>query len=280
MAFPADFTAGKKAFDIGDYATAATEWKAAANDGDPAAQYWLRWLYENGRGVDKDEVFARRLQLLSAEGGYEYAQNALGWPIRAENRPYLTCSPYPPHTPRPAGDETPVQAGSMKGCQFQVTFHNARPPIERLIISASNMSEKPKSPNVQIAVYRMENGVRKEVPHEITSWGGGGGGGAGIADAVLLLGLRIPVEELERRLYVEQFLARLPVTPGQTPEKMQQARQMMLHSDRPNEPSYLDNLIPTDRGFTKSYAGISRRIQASGRIPSKHRHCALSTSRR
>lgn len=247
-ASPADFADGKKAYDQGDYLTAAREWKPLADQGHPEAQYWLGTLYEYGQGVEKDEQTGRRLQLLSAEGGYEYAQNALGWPIRGENRPYLTCSTHPPPEPGPAGGETPVQADSMKGFQFEVTLHNTRPPIERLIISASNVSERPKSPNVQIAVYRLGSGIRKEVPHEITAWGGGWGGGAGISDAVLLLGLRIPVEELERRLYVEQFLSLLSSTPGQTPQKMEQARRLMLHSDRPNEPSLIDRMMPNRLG--------------------------------
>jgi hypothetical protein len=244
----ADFGAGKKAYDRGDYATAAREWKAASDRGDAEAQFWLGTLYEYGRGVEKDELTGRQLQLLSAERGYEYAQNALGWPIKDENRPYLTCSPYPERKPRPTSIEVTPEADSMKGFQFEITFHNARPPIERPIMSAVNMSEKPKAPNIEIAVYQIVNGARREVPHAITSWGGSGGGGAGISNVSLLAGVRIPIEELERRSYIEQFLSLLSSRPGQTPEKVQQTRQLLLHSDRPSERSYIDDVMPNRLG--------------------------------
>ncbi len=248
----ADFATGKEAYDRGDYATAAREWSAASDRGDAAAQFWLGSLFEEGRGVEKNDVFGRRLQLLSAERGYEYAQNVLGWPIKDENRPYLTCSAYAEPKPRSSDVEITPQADSMKGFRFEITFHNARPPLERPIMSAVNLSEKPKAPSIQISVYQLLNGARKEVPYEITLWSGGGacerGCGAGISDISLVAGVRIPIEEAERRFYVEQFLALLSSSPGQTPEKLQPTRQLMLHSDRPNEPSYIDNMMPNRVG--------------------------------
>jgi len=242
----ADFATGKRAYDQRDYATAAREWQAAADAGDAAAQFWLGTLYESGRGVERDEHIGRRWQLLAAERGYEYAQRALGWPIKPENMPYLTCTPYP--TP-PSDNDKPTKADSMKSFQFQVILHNARPFIERQIMSAENMSEKPKAPNVQLAVYRIENGSRINVPYQISSFGSGGDNPRGaITDQYLLAGVRIPIDETERRLYVDQFLALLSRSPGETPEKVQQARQMMLHSDQPERPSYIDNMMPNRLG--------------------------------
>jgi hypothetical protein len=60
--------------------------------------------------------------------------------------------------------------------------------------------------------------------------------------------VRIPVEETERRVYVEQFLAVLSRSPGQTPEMVRQARQLMLHSDQLDRPSYIDNMLPNRLG--------------------------------
>src|SRR5260221_8516014 len=178
--------------------------------------------------------------MLAAELGYACAQRALGLPIKPEDMPYLTCTPYPPASSRSSDNDKLTQADSMKGFLFRITLHNARPFIERQIMSAENMSEKPKAPNVQIAVYRIENGSRIDVPYQISYWGNGGA----FTDQYLLAGVRIPIEELERRLYVEQFLTLLSRSPGQTPEKVQQTRQSMLHSDQPDKPSYMDNMMP------------------------------------
>ena len=49
-------------------------------------------------------------------------------------------------------------------------------------------------------------------------------------------------------MYVEQYLALLSRSPGETPEKVQQARQMMLHSDQPDRSSYIDNMMPNRLG--------------------------------
>jgi hypothetical protein len=69
-----------------------------------------------------------------------------------------------------------------------------------------------------------------------------------ITDEIVFAGLRIPVEEAERRLYVEQFSAMLSRSPGQTPEKLQQARRLMMHSDQPDKSSYIDALMPNRLG--------------------------------
>jgi hypothetical protein len=249
-ASPADFAAGKKAYDQGDYTRAVREWQAAASQGDAAAQYWLGALYESGRGVDKDELVGRQLELEAAERGYEYAQNALGWPIKPENRPSLTCGPNPPSVAGALEKEAPFRADSIKGFQFRVTLHNARPPLERPITSAENVSPKRQGANVSIAVYRIENDRRVDVPHPLAEWGGGIDNPRGaITDQFVLASVRIPVEGAERSLYIEQFLALLSRSPNQTPERVQQTRQLMLHSDRPDEASYMDNMMPNRLGL-------------------------------
>jgi hypothetical protein len=245
-----DFATGKKAFDKGDYETAAREWEAAANDGDVAAQWWFGRLLEFGRGVDKDEVAGRRWQVLSAERGYEYARNALGWPIRPESTPYLTCTPEPvsPTEASIAGDK-PTQADSIKGFSFRVTLHNWRPPIEAPVIPAFNFPEPRKDANIQIKVYRIENDQRLEVRNQIAYWGSGAENGKGaIEDRYETASVRIPVEESERRTYIEQFLVLLSQRLGQTPAQIQQTRQLMLQADRPNEASYIDDLMPNRLG--------------------------------
>lgn len=50
----ADFNKGLAAFDKGDFATAISEWTPLAEKGDVAAQYNLGVIYQNGRGVPRD----------------------------------------------------------------------------------------------------------------------------------------------------------------------------------------------------------------------------------
>ena len=244
----ADFNSGQKAYDRGDYVSAAKEWRAAADKGDAAAEYWLGTLYESGRGVDKDELAGRQLELRAAEDGYEYAQNALAWPIKPEDTPYLTCTPFPA-TAEAKSDEV-TQADSIKGFRFEVTLHNARPAVERPILSADQVSPQREGANISIAVYRLDKDRRRvEVPHSFGTWGVDGGNSRGaILDESVIASVRIPVEEAERRIYIEQFLAMLSRSPNQTREQVQRTRQMMLHSEQPNEPSYIDEMMPNRLG--------------------------------
>jgi hypothetical protein len=244
----ADYAAGKKAFDRGDYAAAAREWTAAAQEGDAEAQYWLGDLYEHGRGVDKDELTGRYWQLLAAERGYEYAQNVLGWPMKAEDRPYLTCASTMPGIPPQSEAEKPIQADSMKGFQFFVTLHNERPVVERPIFAADNMSEKPKEPNIQIGIFRIEDGRRTAVPYSIASWGRGLHPIGRLYDDYLDVSVRIPVEESERRMYVEQYLSLQSGSPRGAATDIRDLREKMLHDDQPGEPSYIDDLMPNRLG--------------------------------
>ena len=70
----ADFTAGTRAYEAGDYATALKEWRPLAEDGDVAAQRNLGQMYRLGQGVERDAVEAARWYRKAAEIGFDRAQ--------------------------------------------------------------------------------------------------------------------------------------------------------------------------------------------------------------
>ncbi len=70
----ADFGAGLDAYDSGDYATAAEEWRRAADAGDLAAQRNLGHLYRWGKGVKQDLAQAARWYRRAAIAGFDRAQ--------------------------------------------------------------------------------------------------------------------------------------------------------------------------------------------------------------
>jgi len=74
----ADFKAGVKAYDRGDYATAMKEWRPLAEQGIAKAQSNLGSMYEYGEGVPQDDKEAARWYRLAAEQGYAKAQSSLG----------------------------------------------------------------------------------------------------------------------------------------------------------------------------------------------------------
>ncbi len=74
----ADFDAGTRAFDAGDYATAIKEWQPAAEGGDVAAMRNLGQIYRLGLGVEKDPVQAIKWYKRAAEIGFDRAQANLG----------------------------------------------------------------------------------------------------------------------------------------------------------------------------------------------------------
>jgi len=74
----ADFKAGMDAYKHGDYATALSEWRPLAEQGDALAQYNLGVLYRKGRGVPQDDVQARQWYEKAAAQGQAKAQYNLG----------------------------------------------------------------------------------------------------------------------------------------------------------------------------------------------------------
>ena len=73
-----DFDKGLAAADAGDYATALTEWRPLAEQGDANAQYNLAELYNTGQGVPQDRDQASIWYRLSAEQGHPFAIFQLG----------------------------------------------------------------------------------------------------------------------------------------------------------------------------------------------------------
>lgn len=74
----ADFKAGEKAYQRGDYAMALREWQPLAEKGQAVAQYSLGLLYANGQGVPKDDAQARQWYEKAALQGHAGAQVNLG----------------------------------------------------------------------------------------------------------------------------------------------------------------------------------------------------------
>jgi uncharacterized protein len=74
----ADFAAGRRAYEKGDYATALKEWMASAEQGDAAAQFHLGDMYAEGKGVAQDSAEAARWYRKAADQGNAEAQYNLG----------------------------------------------------------------------------------------------------------------------------------------------------------------------------------------------------------
>ena len=74
----ADFDKGLNAARVGDFATALSEWKPLAEQGDTTAQINLGVMYEDGKGVSQDYESAVKWYRLAAEQGDVRAQINLG----------------------------------------------------------------------------------------------------------------------------------------------------------------------------------------------------------
>jgi TPR repeat protein len=73
-----DAAAGMAAFKKGDYQAAFREWKAAADKGQPEAQYDLGLLYAKGLGVQRDLQVAQQWYEAAATQGNAQAEYSLG----------------------------------------------------------------------------------------------------------------------------------------------------------------------------------------------------------
>ena len=80
LAIPAmaDFASGLAAYQKGDYATAAKDWEAEGNAGNPEAQFNLGLLYLDGKGVAQDYAEAAVWFRRAADQGYARAQHNFG----------------------------------------------------------------------------------------------------------------------------------------------------------------------------------------------------------
>ncbi len=75
----ADFKAGVEAYERGDYATALTEFRPLAQQGDADAQFYLGQMYRKGQGVPRDYAEAVRWYRQAAEQGAAAGQGSLGF---------------------------------------------------------------------------------------------------------------------------------------------------------------------------------------------------------
>lgn len=74
----ADFAAGVKAYQQGDYAVAMDEFRALADQGHRGASYNVAVMYRKGQGVKQDYAEAAKWYRIAAEKGYAKAQLGLG----------------------------------------------------------------------------------------------------------------------------------------------------------------------------------------------------------
>ncbi len=77
-AHAADFHAGFKAYQRGDYATAIQIFRQLADQGNARAQTYLGFMYDNGLGVTQNYEAALRWFRKAAEQGDTWAQYKLG----------------------------------------------------------------------------------------------------------------------------------------------------------------------------------------------------------
>ena len=79
ITYAQNFDKAVKAYEVGDYTTAAKEFRLLAEQGDAGAQNILGLMYDQGEGVTQDYVEAVRWHRLAAEQGDADAQNNLGY---------------------------------------------------------------------------------------------------------------------------------------------------------------------------------------------------------
>ncbi|MBT4890870.1 MAG: sel1 repeat family protein, partial [Rhodospirillales bacterium] len=76
--YSADLHKGMEAFNVGDFATALSEWEPLANQGEPFAQYLMGVMYHEGNGVPQNTKVAIKWYTKAAEQGLHEAQRSLG----------------------------------------------------------------------------------------------------------------------------------------------------------------------------------------------------------
>ena len=72
----ADFGAGMRAYENGDFEIAYKEWLPLAEAGNADAQYWIGKLYSSGKGVKQDSETAFAYYLSAAQQGHGEAQHS------------------------------------------------------------------------------------------------------------------------------------------------------------------------------------------------------------
>ena len=121
----ADFEKGIDAYSRSNYGTAFQEFSASARTGDPASQYMLGQLYQEGLGVGRDAVQAHMWYDLATAKGQERAAEAL----RALER---TMSSGQIADARTLSARWQAQHGGSGGEQVAFTVRNAQSELNRL----------------------------------------------------------------------------------------------------------------------------------------------------
>jgi TPR repeat protein len=78
IAVAQDFRSGLSAYNGGDYARAFRDWLGLAEQGDPAAEAGIGFLFHKGLGVTQDDAEAATWFIKAAEQGQAEAQLLLG----------------------------------------------------------------------------------------------------------------------------------------------------------------------------------------------------------
>ena len=76
ITYAQNFDKADKAYEAGDYTTAAKEFRLLAEQGDAGAQFNLGYRYSIGQGVPQDYVLAHMWFNIAAASGHEYALKA------------------------------------------------------------------------------------------------------------------------------------------------------------------------------------------------------------
>ncbi len=258
-----DVVRGQRAYDQGDYEAALLEWQASAQQGNAEAQYLLGTMYRDGKGTPRDMLEFVYWWSEAAKRGNLQAQSYVGWPITRGDTPRLNCL-----LGRTRGSS---HFDNMERLEFKIELRKTRPFVEQMVLAnAENYTQgyEPKRPNVEVLIYRIEGEQRVPVPVRVTLSGGSSGPygdearlmhwrNQGVFDEALLVGLRIPVEEAERKFYGDQFLAEMQklVAKGQGNPQLLELNRKMLEGRSP----YFDSLLPNRSGTYEIVARYASR---------------------
>ena len=80
----ADYDRGVSALTMGDFVTALEEFREAAKQGNPEAQFDLGLMYERAQGVSEDPAEAALWYRKAAAQGHDLAQKRLGRLARSD----------------------------------------------------------------------------------------------------------------------------------------------------------------------------------------------------
>lgn len=134
-----------------DLKHAAQLYCEAAKEGDPEAQYRLGWMYFNGRGVERNDLFAAKLLSMAAEQGHQYAGVALRFTDtreRASPACMLTAEQGVPELMEPSLDE-----------EFEVS----RPARQKIVKIVQELAPQYGiDPRLALYVIRAESGFNTE----------------------------------------------------------------------------------------------------------------------